>query len=167
MQNGIDHAARVAPLSAARGRAGVVYYNGERLARRPRAPAPCRRLDLAVADDADGRALRRAACRHAAARAAERRISPRSAWRKLLINVVANPITALTLQRQAVFRRDDVHALCLAVLDEAVAVARADGARLADDEAARTMATLLTYGPSSAPRCISTASPAGRWRSRR
>ena len=44
-------------------------------------------------------------------------------------------------------RRADVHALCLAVLDEAVAVARADGARLADDEAARTMATLLTYGP--------------------
>ena len=69
------------------------------------------------------------------------------AWRKLLINAVANPITALTLQRQAVFRRDDVHALCLAVLDEAVAVARADGARLADDEAARTMATLLSYGP--------------------
>jgi len=58
------------------------------------------------------------------------------AWRKLLINAVANPITALTLQRQAVFRRDDVKALCLAVLDEAAAVGRADGARLAADEPA-------------------------------
>ena len=69
------------------------------------------------------------------------------AWRKLLINAVANPVTALTLQRQAVFRRADVHALCIAILDEAVAVARADGARLADDESERTMATLLTYPP--------------------
>ncbi len=67
------------------------------------------------------------------------------AWRKLLINGVANPITALTLQRQAVFRRDDVKALCLAVLGEAAAVGRADGARLADDEPERVLATLLTY----------------------
>src|SRR6266481_6402788 len=51
------------------------------------------------------------------------------AWRKLLINAVANPITALTLQRQAVFRREDVKALCLAILDEAEKV----------------LATLLTY----------------------
>src|SRR5258707_11024539 len=49
----------------------------------------------------------------------------------------SNPITALTLRRQEVLRRDDVHALCLAVLDEAVGVARADGARLADDETAK------------------------------
>jgi 2-dehydropantoate 2-reductase len=60
---------------------------------------------------------------------------------------VANPITALTLQRQAVFRRDDVKALCLAILEEAVAVGRADGAELAADEAERLMATLLTYPP--------------------
>jgi 2-dehydropantoate 2-reductase len=35
----------------------------------------------------------------------------------------------------------------MAVLDEAVSVARADGAQLADDEATRTMTTLLTYPP--------------------
>lgn len=61
--------------------------------------------------------------------------------------MVANPITALTLQRQAVLRRDDVHALGLDVLGEAIKVARADGAQLADDEAAQIMATLLTYPP--------------------
>jgi 2-dehydropantoate 2-reductase len=61
--------------------------------------------------------------------------------------VVANPITALALQRQAVLRRDDVHALCLQVLAEAIAVARADGVPLAADEAAQAMATLLTYPP--------------------
>jgi 2-dehydropantoate 2-reductase len=39
------------------------------------------------------------------------------AWRKLLIRAVANPITALALQRR-VFRREDVKALCLAVRKE-------------------------------------------------
>ena len=67
------------------------------------------------------------------------------AWRKLLINAVASPVTALTLQRQAVLRRPDIKTLCLAVLEEAIAVGRAEGAQLADDEAARTLATLFTF----------------------
>jgi 2-dehydropantoate 2-reductase len=66
-------------------------------------------------------------------------------WRKLLINAVANPITTLTLQRQAVLRRPDVQQLCLQILDEAVAVARAQGVRLADDEPARALETLFTF----------------------
>jgi 2-dehydropantoate 2-reductase len=66
-------------------------------------------------------------------------------WRKLLINAIANPITTLTLARQAVLRRPDVQELCHAVLAEAVAVARAEGATLADDEPARAMATLFTF----------------------
>jgi 2-dehydropantoate 2-reductase len=69
------------------------------------------------------------------------------AWRKLLLNTIANPITALTLQRQAVFRREDVQALCLAILDEAAAIGRADGARLPADESQQLLATLLTYPP--------------------
>jgi 2-dehydropantoate 2-reductase len=56
-------------------------------------------------------------------------------------------MTCLTLRRQEVLRRPDIQALCLSVLDEAVAVARADGARLADDEPAQTMAKLMTFGP--------------------
>ena len=67
------------------------------------------------------------------------------AWRKLLINAVANPITTLTLQRQAVLRRPDIHALCLALLEEAVAVAGADGVKLGSDAPARAMETLFTF----------------------
>jgi 2-dehydropantoate 2-reductase len=67
------------------------------------------------------------------------------AWRKLLINAVANPITALTMQRQAVLRRPDVQELCRGILDEAVAAARADGVQLADDETAPTIATLFNF----------------------
>ena len=56
-------------------------------------------------------------------------------------------MTCLTLRRQEVLRRPDIHALCLAVLEEAVAVARADGANLTEDEPAQTMAKLMTFGP--------------------
>jgi 2-dehydropantoate 2-reductase len=38
-----------------------------------------------------------------------------------------------------------VHALCLDILAEAIAVAKADGAALTDNDAARTMATLFSY----------------------
>jgi 2-dehydropantoate 2-reductase len=147
MQNGIGHAARVAPyIGGAQAVPVVVNYNGEKLAADRIRLRHVADYDLTVADDADGRAFV-GLLAGTPLRVLASADFTTAAWRKLLINVVANPITALTLQRQAVFRRDDVHALCLAVLDEAVAVARADGARLADDEAARTMATLLTYGP--------------------
>jgi 2-dehydropantoate 2-reductase len=100
--------------------------------------------DLAVRDDTDGSAFAEllAGTPMRVVRTAD---FDTLAWRKLLINAVANPITALTLQRQAVFRRDDVQALCLAILEEAAVVGRADGVRLAPDEAERTLATLLTY----------------------
>jgi 2-dehydropantoate 2-reductase len=68
-------------------------------------------------------------------------------WRKLLLNAVANPFTALTLQRQAVLRRPDVHAMSLEVLAEAARVARADGATLPDDEPKRVMAHLMKFAP--------------------
>jgi 2-dehydropantoate 2-reductase len=145
LQNGMGHVDRVAPLA---GDAGVVptivYYNGERLAAdrvRLRHVADC---DLAVADNADGRAFAQL-LDGTPLRVQLSSDFPTLAWRKLLINAVANPITALTLQRQAVFRRDDIKTLCVAILDEAVTVARADGAQLAEDESLRTMATLLTY----------------------
>jgi 2-dehydropantoate 2-reductase len=47
-------------------------------------------------------------------------------------------------RRQAVLRRDDIRTVCLAAREEATAVARADGADLAVDEAQRTLSTLLT-----------------------
>jgi 2-dehydropantoate 2-reductase len=68
-------------------------------------------------------------------------------WRKLLINAVANPVSALTLQRNAVFHREDVRALCLALLEEAAAVGRADGAQLAADEPEQSIARLQAIPP--------------------
>lgn len=147
LQNGIGHADRLAPLV---GQATVVptivYYNGERLAPNRMRFRHTGEHDLAVQDDADGRAFVEL-LRGTPIHILQSTDFGTLAWRKLLINAVANPITALTLQRQVVLRREDVKALCLAILEEATMVGRADGARLAADEAAQTLATLLTYPP--------------------
>jgi 2-dehydropantoate 2-reductase len=62
-----------------------------------------------------------------------------AAWRKLLGNVLANPVTALTLRRSEVFHDEDVQRMGRILLAEAIAVGRAEGARFADDELDRTM----------------------------
>ena len=63
---------------------------------------------------------------------------PTDAWRKLLQNAAAG-LMALTGRRSGVFARDDIGALTLAYLAECLAVARADGARLDDDEPRRIL----------------------------
>jgi 2-dehydropantoate 2-reductase len=145
LQNGIDHVARVAPLVGGATVVPVlVYYNGERLAPdrvKLRHAGP---HDAVVADNEPGRAFVDL-FQGTPLRIIRSADFATLAWRKLLINAVANPITALTLQRQAVLRRPDVQELCCGILDEAVAVARAEGAKLADDETAHTIATLHNF----------------------
>jgi 2-dehydropantoate 2-reductase len=145
LQNGIGHGERVAPfIAGAEVVPAIVYYNGERLAPDRVRLRHVIEHDLAVPDDAAGRAFAELLD------GTPLRVSLTGdfitpMWQKLLINAVVNPITALTRQRLAVLRREEMRALCLTVLDEAVAVARAEGARLAEDEALRTLATLFTY----------------------
>lgn len=134
LQNGVGQVAWTAPwIGEATVVPTVVSYSGERVGadrvvlRQPAA------FDLAVHADADGRAFS-ALFAGTPLRILISDDLPALAWRKLLINSVANPITALTLQRLCVFRRDDIAALAEAMLEEAVAVARADGARVTDDD---------------------------------
>lgn len=146
LQNGIDHEERIAPY--ANGAAVVpalVYYNGERLAPDRVRYRPVSANELVVPDNESGRAF-----------AALMSTTPLHVltspdfitlkWRKLLVNAVANPITALTLQRFAVFERPDIQDLSIAILDEAGRVARADGAKLHDDESQRVLATVRGFG---------------------
>jgi 2-dehydropantoate 2-reductase len=145
LQNGIDHVARVAPL--ARGATVlpvIVYYNGERLAPDRVRLRQGANSDFVVADDAAGRAFAHL-FDGTPLRVELGADFVTLAWRKLLINAIASPVTALTLQRQAVLRRPDVKELCLALLDEAIAVGRTEGAKFADDEATRSLATLFTF----------------------
>lgn len=145
LQNGVDHVARVAPLvKGATVVPVIVYFNGERIADdhvRLRQGAD---QDLLVADDEAGRAFAQL-FDGTPIRVGLSDDFTTAAWRKLLINAIASPITALTLQRQAVLRRPDVKALCLDIVREAVAVARAEGAKLTSDEAEAALAMLFTF----------------------
>jgi 2-dehydropantoate 2-reductase len=147
LQNGIGHAERLAPcVGEARVVPTIVYYNGERLAPDRARFRRAGQHDLAVGDDEGGRAFA-ALLDGTGLRILVSPDFKTLVWRKLLLNAMANPITALTLQRQAVFRREDVKALCLDILREAAAVARADGARFPENEPEQLLATLLTYPP--------------------
>ena len=145
LQNGIDHVARVAPFAGgATVLPVIVYYNGERLAADHVRLRQGANADFVVPNDDTGRAFAELFD------GTPLRVQLGDdfitlAWRKLLLNAVASPMTALTLQRQAVLRRPDIKELCLAVLKEAIAVGRAEGANLGDDDAARTMETLYTF----------------------
>lgn len=55
-----------------------------------------------------------------------------AAWRKLLVNALAG-FMALSGRRSGMFRRDDIAALSRRYVAECLAVAQAEGARLADD----------------------------------
>jgi len=124
----------------------IVYYNGERLGPDRVRFRHAGEHDLAVEDNAQGAAFVEL-LRGTPLQVLQSRDFTTLTWRKLLLNAVANPITALTLERQAVFRREDIKALCLAVLQEAAAVGRAEGAQLAADTPQQMLATLLTYPP--------------------
>ena len=145
LQNGIDHVARVAPLAqGATVLPVIVYYNGERLAADRVRLRQGANADFVVPNDDAGRAFAQLI------EGTPLRVQLGDdfitlAWRKLLLNAVASPMTSLTLQRQAVLRRPDIKVLCMDVLAEAIAVGRAEGAKLSDDDAKGTLDTLYTF----------------------
>jgi 2-dehydropantoate 2-reductase len=70
-----------------------------------------------------------------------------ASWEKLLSNVTTNPLTALTGRRAEVLHEPAIAELALDLLREAVAVARAEGAALADDAAPKMLAWLQALPP--------------------
>ena len=67
-------------------------------------------------------------------------------WRKLLANLLGNPISALTLRHLDVMRSPGIPELARGLLLEAGAVARADGADLSDEEVLRVLAGMERFG---------------------
>lgn len=136
LQNGVEQVETVGPLvpdstvvpaivwsPAERRPDGSVRLRGE-----PRFTVP-----RVVGADRVSRALDATACEFAVA---DDFIT--LAWRKLLQNAVAG-LMALTGRRSGMFRRQDVGDLALAYLQECLAVARACGAALPDDEPDRML----------------------------
>src|SRR3954467_8426990 len=68
-----------------------------------------------------------------------------ASWRKLLANVAANPITALTMRRIGVLREPNVNDLAQKLLAEAVAVGASAGARLTLEDARSILEAQCRY----------------------
>jgi 2-dehydropantoate 2-reductase len=69
-----------------------------------------------------------------------------ASWLKLLGNLVANPITTLTLRRIGVMEEPGIEDLARGLLLEAVEVGRAEGAHLGDEDVAAVLAGTGQYG---------------------
>ncbi|WP_433789807.1 2-dehydropantoate 2-reductase [Actinoplanes sp. CA-252034] len=167
LQNGVDHAERIEPLvpRGARVLPALVYVAAEslgpghvlhRMGARITVPgAPGTALDAARATFDEPSATSAGRVCATATDPADRfaalldgswlhveRVADFStaAWRKLLTNVGANPVTSLTMKRMSVIQHEPaVRELTRALLDEAIAVGRAAGARLSDADIEHTL----------------------------
>lgn len=146
-QNGVDHVERIGPLVTAEVVPALVYTNVERTGL---GAVRTRRTDrdLVVPDTASAEPA--VALLEGTRLAVERSADFRTAaWRKMLTNVSANPITALTGRRVEVLTEQPVAELAMRVLREAVAVGRAEGAHLDDADAREVLAWLQALAPGS------------------
>lgn len=134
LQNGVDQENRVEPYRASAAVVPTVVFTNSKRLGRTRVLHRRPEFDLAVPDTPDGRALVDLYSD------TDIRIQPETdfvtaAWRKFLINLVANPLTAVTGQGIGVLRQPDMEALARELLKESVLVARAAGAKLESDAA--------------------------------
>lgn len=144
VQNGVDQEARIAPiLGPARAVPTVVYANSKRIGEnRVRHLTPGR--DLAVANNEDGRALAQLFEGSAVRVTLEDDLTTVS-WHKFLLNIIANPLTAITGRGLGVFRQPDMEALAIQMMREAADVGRAVGAHLEPDEPEKLLQWMSNY----------------------
>jgi len=138
-QNGVDHRARVEPMTAAAVVPTLVYFNSKRIGPGEVLVTPSK--GIFVPDDERGRAAV-ALFEGSGLETTAASDFPTAAWDKLLINVIANPITALTGRPLEVLSEPAVAALGLGVALETVAVAQAEGTGLTPQHAHDNMALL-------------------------
>jgi 2-dehydropantoate 2-reductase len=140
VQNGIDHLERVRPIAPdAPILPAIIYCGVERTG--PGRIVHHGGARMVVPAGADGAAFA-ALFAGTSFEIVEDQDFETAAWRKLLSNLVVNPISALTLRRAAVFREERVRDLAAGLLEEAVAVAAAAGAKLGPADVDRVLANL-------------------------
>jgi 2-dehydropantoate 2-reductase len=125
LQNGVEHRERVEPLvEGAEVLPAVVRYGGEAIA-----PGRVRHYTYGVLTVPDSKAGRRLVELFEGSEAQVKLTKnfDQEAWSKLVTNVAANAIPAITLQRFPVFRRPEVAELAEALMMECITVAGAAG----------------------------------------
>lgn len=138
-QNGVDHRARIQPLTDAAVVPVLVYSNARRTGPGEVTVTPTGR-GVVLPDDTSGRT---AAALFAGSGLEVEVVADfvTALWQKLLVNVMANPLTALTGRTTGeLFEQPAMAALGLDLALETVAVARAEGAALSVDDARRALA---------------------------
>ncbi len=148
VQNGLDQASRVAPfLDDGTGPAttALAYVAAER-----EHPGRVHHIhgNLLVVDEAHAATVGRAVSPGMRVRGSADMAT--ECWRKLLGNLVANPITALTQRHMDVMASPGIGGLARSVLMEAVAVGRAEGADLSESEVDGILERMMSYGSETA-----------------
>lgn len=126
LQNGVDHVERVSPFSKGAAILPVVVYAPGETVKSGHVRAHGKQKYLVPPGAAGAAFVRLFEGSAIDVREADDFLT--AAWRKLLANVSANPITALTTCRIGIMNDPEIRQLAQALLREAVTVARAVGA---------------------------------------
>ncbi|MFI0454500.1 2-dehydropantoate 2-reductase [Actinomadura sp. 6N118] len=138
-QNGVEQCERVMPyVGAAHIMPSVIYLNVERTAPGHAILRRVGALDIAVPDDAASASLATELSAGGMRTSTEADLKT-VAWAKLLSNITANPLTALTGRRADVMRDPGIERIARRIMTEAIEVGRAAGAALTDEHAERAL----------------------------
>ncbi|WP_329223260.1 2-dehydropantoate 2-reductase [Streptomyces sp. NBC_01485] len=148
-QNGVEQRERVLPyVGPAHVVPGVVYLNCERTSPGRVILRRAGALDVAVPDDPAGVALADELNTGRMRTAVEPDLKT-VAWTKLLTNITANALTALTGRRADMMRDPEIERIARNIMAEAVQVGRADGAALTEAHVDRAVHWLQHVPPGS------------------
>ncbi|WP_338704204.1 2-dehydropantoate 2-reductase N-terminal domain-containing protein (plasmid) [Streptomyces sp. Q6] len=86
-----------------------------------------------------------------------------AAWRKLMLNAAANPLTALTLHRTKVMDDGMIRRLAEGLMRETQVVAEVFGARLTGADVWQTLDFMKEFSDGTARRCCTAGSRATPW----
>ncbi len=144
IQNGVDSERRLQPVShGATVIPTVVYTHSKRLG-----PGHVRHMrpeyDLAVPPSPEALQLIEL-FKGTAIRIEQEPEFLTAAWRKFLINLAANPLTAIVGRGIGILRTEEMEQLAIHLLDEAAAVGRAEGAKLAPDVAREVLTWMKAF----------------------
>lgn len=142
LQNGVDHAERLRPLvGEAEIVPALIYAAAERTA--PATIAHRLGAALTVPNTSTGRSFAELMTRGVHVSTSDDFLT--ESWRKLLVNIGANPITALTLRNADILREPHIERLCETLLNETREAGNAAGAHLTDTDIANVTGLYRSY----------------------
>ncbi len=145
IQNGLEQAERLVPYMPEN--AGPIASAIAYMASELQSPGRVKHIggNLLVVPGAHAAEIRSALAPGVSVRGSDDMVT--AGWEKLLGNLVANPITSLTLRHMDVMTSPGIPELARNILTEAVAVAKAEGAQLDDGEVDIVLSRLGRFGP--------------------